>query len=284
MFTNFRNTIALILLLSVACPVDAAWRDVKEIVAMASIATNVPSGELATVGYLESSFRPSVKSKHGSATGLMQITKPTWDYLVRTYGSAYDITKVTLPTDPRANSIMAALYLKENRVIMERRLKRNISVLELYLGHKFGPERATRLLTADGDRTLLDFYPGAASRNKQVYYHTGGVPKTINEVKHMFELRVSRAYQKYAGLALLEVAKVKAAVFTKYQLAYSRGAKDCVATNPSPTEILAALATVTTGTYLHSATVVETGEYNMFTYIGFAGGYTSGKRFNGYLV
>lgn len=282
----FKLTIFIVLFWTT--PVEASWADVKSNVAEAAHVTDVDVVELAAVGYLESSFRPSVKAKRGSAMGLMQITQPTWNHLVRTYGEQYGIDGKTSRADPTANAIMAATYLKESRGIMERRMGRDVTTLEVYLGHKFGPYRATSLLKSKHTTKLVDFYPGAASRNKSVYYNRDGSEKTIGDVIAMFKGRLSYALGKYGELALHELALVKQKEFEPFAQAMINGQESCVRNYPSAEEVLAKvkdfhsveptrLVFLLTGKQLDSAE-------SYYFYSGYDGCVTSGRKWRGHLV
>lgn len=271
-----------------ACPVESAWYDVKDDVAHAAHVTDVDVVELAAVGYLESSFRPSVKAKSGSAMGLMQITKPTWIHLVKTYGKEYGITLKTPRTDPVANAVMAAAYLKEGRGIMERRLGRKVSMLEVYLGHKFGPYRATNLLTTNRNTPLVDFYPGAASRNHNVYYHRNGTPKTVGDVVAMFSRRLNYAVNVYGQRAIEALGVIKQREYAHYAKVFEQGQKDCVPTYPSAAEIMEAVKSnletdPSRMAFLLKSARPDTVE-NYYYYAGYSGCVTSGRKWRGHLV
>lgn len=190
-----------LLMLLISTPAFAAWEDVKNTIAEVAIETNYPVENLAAVSYLESSFRASVTAEVGTATGLMQITRPTWNHLVKTYGKIRGVTTKDLRTDPRANSLMGVEYIKENDAIMTNALGRKLSLFETYMGYKFGPHRAVRFLRASNSTPLIEFYPTAAKYNPAVYFHEDGTMRTVGEVKSMFRNRVSKALSLYARKA-----------------------------------------------------------------------------------
>lgn len=195
------TTLCAFMLVFIAQPTRASWDDVKDPIVTASQVTDVAIDTLTAFVYMESSFRVAVKSKTSSATGLMQITNPTWNYLVRTYGPKYGIDRSTSKADPAANIILGAEYFKENRRILSNYLGRLPNDLEAYFAHKFGPDRAARFIRSSNDTPLVDFYPGAASANKRVYYKDG-VARTIGDVKGMFSKRMRYAKATYGGLAV----------------------------------------------------------------------------------
>lgn len=271
-----------------AAPVEASWEDVKDDVAAAAHITNIDVKELAAVGYLESSFRPTVRAHHGTATGLMQITKPTWNHLVATYGAEYDITMRTPRTDPTANAIMAASYLKEGREIMERRLGRKVTTLEVYLGHKFGPYRATDLLTANRKTPLVDFYPEAASRNRSVYYHANGQPKTIGDVVAMFSRRLNYAINSYGWRAVEALAVLKQKEFSLYVNAIAEGQEDCARKLPTMEEVLELAKSQIESdpsriVFMLKSTKMDVVE-SYYYYLGYSGYFTTGRKWRGHLV
>lgn len=204
------------------------WNKVKDDISLAAYLTDFPAEELAAVAFVESSFRVKVKSPGSSASGLTQITSATWDYLLEKYGPDFNIRKGTSPFDPRANSIMAAMYLTEIKDIMSYRLKRETTLIETYLGYKFSPYRAVRMLQSNPNTPLLEFYPEAAERNEAVYYHKDGSLKTIADVKLMFKKRLGFAKKTYGASAIAGVTELKHFEFMPFQYAMEKGVVDCV--------------------------------------------------------
>lgn len=210
------------------------WVKVKDDISLAAYLTEFPAEELAAVAFVESSFRAKAKAKGGSAKGITQITSSTWNYLLEKYGPDYHLRSDISPYDPRANAIMGAMYLTEIKDIMSHRLKREVTLLETYLGYKFSPYRAVRMLRAKESTSLLTFYPAAADRNQAVYYHKDGSLKTIGDVKAMFKKRLGFATKSYGEEANEGVAELKRIEFLQYANALTQGPKDCAAPEPEP--------------------------------------------------
>lgn len=217
-------------------PTNAYAEDWADTLAIASYVTDTSAEELAAIAFVESSFKANAKNPHSSAVGYFQLTKPTWRHLVKTYGEEYSI-KYKHRKDPRANAVMGALYIREVREIMSGKLHRDITTLEVYLGHKFGPERAARLLKKPTKTALVDFYPGAASRNKSVYYTKSGEKRTIAGLKSLFSKRLSRAVKTYGARAMAATVSYLEFEFLPFKLALQRAEVDCVKKEKKPDPI-----------------------------------------------
>lgn len=218
--------LAFVLILSPFCQGSTNWDEVKEILVDTSELVDYDLSTMISVAYLESSFRTEVQSKGSSAIGLMQITEPTAKHLLSKYGGEYGLDIDSDLMDAEVSSILGALYLKEIQGIMTTRLGRDITPLENYLGYKFSPYRATRMIKANQQMTLLDFYPKAMKRNKSVYFKDG-VPRTLAEVKSMFERRFNRATVKYSKEGNYILSIVRAAKMSTYKDMLALGAIDC---------------------------------------------------------
>lgn len=203
------------------------WNEVKDDIVSASQLTDFDVTELTSVAYVESSFRATVKSKGSSAQGLMQITGPTAAYLIERYGADFGIDENANLLDPRVSAILGSFYLMEIRDIMENRLKRKVTTTEMYLGYKFSPYRAVRMLRQRSTTLLVDFYPEAAERNQSVYYKQDGEPRTVREVYSMFDKRIKGALKKYGEVANALFVAAEEKEFEPYLAAYEQGQVDC---------------------------------------------------------
>ena len=212
----FIFTIILVSLMPKASA-NTNWDFVKEDIVLASHDTDFDVGELAAVAFVESSFRPTISAAKGTATGLMQITEPTARHLLDTYGLAYGLELDSDLHDPYVSALLGAMYLTEIRDIMRGRLGREPELIDVYLGYKFSPYRAVRMLQANPNSTLISFYPEASSRNKSVYYKRNGKARTIGEVKSMFENRLLSAYNRYYAEASYLLTLLKVDVFNDHK-------------------------------------------------------------------
>lgn len=113
--------------------------DMTGMVGAAGDYVGVKATNMTSIGMVESGLKADAKNKRSSATGLFQFTGGTWNEMVTKYGDQYGIPKGTKATDPAANSLMAALYIKENNDVYNQQFGEEAGLTETYLGHFLGP-------------------------------------------------------------------------------------------------------------------------------------------------
>lgn len=190
-----------------------AGRGVTQAIYKASERTDVDFGYLMEQAAVESSFRPEVKAKTSSATGLFQFIESTWLRAVKTYGDQHGLGQYAEDIDPNGNvndpvrraeildlrkdpvkaSLMAAELASENKRILENTpgIDHDIGATELYLAHFLGAGGATKFLehhSQSPDTKAASILPAAAKSNQAIFYHADGRQKTTEEV-----------YQHFAG-------------------------------------------------------------------------------------
>lgn len=173
----------------------SSTQDVKALINAAAKQAGVDPGTLTTFAALESGFRTGVKAGGTSATGLFQFVDKTWNYVVSKYGSKYGIAPGTPATDPRANTLMAAEYMKENAKAISR-TRPNPNAGDLYTAHFLGPAGANKLFSSDPNASAVALFPESAAKNKPIFYNTNGQPRTIGEVQQFLQQKVQVAAQK----------------------------------------------------------------------------------------
>jgi hypothetical protein len=167
---------------------DGTWGALKGTILAAAKAAGVDGKLMATMAAIESGFKSTVKAGTSSATGLYQFISDTWNTMLRKHGSKYDIPPGTSPTDPRANALMGAEYLKENSDAIKGSVDRPLTPTDLYLAHFLGAGGAKKLLSADPSANAVELMPGAAKANPSIFYNPGatkdtyGSPRTVGEV------------------------------------------------------------------------------------------------------
>lgn len=176
----------------------------------ASASTGVDFAYLMEKASAESSFRPDVKAKTSSATGLFQFIEKTWIAMVRDHGDDHGLGKyadkisadgkitdaktrkeiLALRKDPETAAAMAAEYAADNKAFLESRVKGDIGPVELYLAHFMGPGGAAGFLSALKNNpldTASDIFPTAARTNRNVFYDAKtGKPRTLAGVYDFF--------------------------------------------------------------------------------------------------
>lgn len=185
----------------------------------ASASTGVDFAYLMEKASAESSFRPDIKAKTSSATGLFQFIEKTWIAMVRDHGGDHGLEKyadkisadgkvtdaktrkeiLELRKDPETAAVMAAEYAADNKAYLESRVKGDVGPVELYLAHFMGPGGAAGFLSAMKNSpldTAADIFPTAARTNRNVFYDAKtGQPRTLAGVYDFFAQKFQNSTQ-----------------------------------------------------------------------------------------
>jgi hypothetical protein len=114
------------------------------------------------------------------------------------YGSKYGIAPGTPRTDPRANALMGAEFLKQNQKYLESSLGRGVSETDLYMAHFLGAGGAAQFLKAGAGASAAAVLPDAAGSNRSIFYDNGR-PRTVSEVYALMDGKVSKFRNKYGA-------------------------------------------------------------------------------------
>jgi hypothetical protein len=177
---------------------DGEYSTYKDMIIAVSKMVGVDPGLMATMASIESGFRGRVKASTSSATGLYQFISGTWKTMIAKYGAKYGLDPNTPPSDPRANALMGAEYIRENSEILKAKTGRAPSDTDIYLAHFLGPGGAAKLLKADPQANAATLMPQAASANKSIFF-ADGRPRTVAQVYAEIDRRVKVHRSKYAG-------------------------------------------------------------------------------------
>lgn len=179
---------------------DGSWEAHKDLILAASKMAGVDPKLMATMASIESGFRASVKASTSSATGLYQFITGTWNDMLKKYGSKYGISPNASRSDPRANALMGAEFLKENMRYLEKNLGRPITDTDLYVAHFMGAGGAHQLLKGSPSDNAVALNPKAAAANRNIFY-TGGQPNTLAEVYNVLNQKVKSHSSKFSNLS-----------------------------------------------------------------------------------
>lgn len=179
---------------------DGSWDAHKELIVAASAMAGVDPGLMAAKGAIESGFRSNIKASTSSASGLFQFISSTWKRMLSKYGSKYGIAPNTPPTDPRANALMAAEYLKENEKELTKVIDRPLTDADFYAAHFMGAGGAKKLLTANPNENAVKLFPSEARANKPIFF-SNGAPRTVAGVYSELDRRIGRFRDTYGAEA-----------------------------------------------------------------------------------
>lgn len=184
-----------------ASEIPSSFYKVADTLVAVSIDTGVAVEHLATFAAIESTFRTNVANSNSSAVGLFQFTKRTWRTMLHRYGAQYGLSINASRNDPRANALMGAEYIKENRNILRKRLKREPTLTEIYTAHMLSPRRAVAVAKAPERYNAVTMYPNIAKVNSKYFYHRNGVAVSVGQLKGKFKAKVQGALAKYGNAA-----------------------------------------------------------------------------------
>jgi hypothetical protein len=169
----------------------------------ASQRTGVNFAYLVRQAHAESGFKPDIKARTSSATGLYQFIESTWMGMVEKYGDKYGIETdgksrreiLDMRRDPKAASFMAAEFASENEKFLNANWGGKVGDTELYFAHFLGPAQASSFLKARDENPSAPaalLFPDAARANKNVFYDVAeGRMRSVEEVYGFFDGKFS---------------------------------------------------------------------------------------------
>ena len=178
---------------------SSAPKYIVNAIAHASDKTGVDFSYLLQQAQVESSFRPELKAKTSSATGLYQFIESTWMNMVERFGDEFDIDTegkseadiLEMRKNPEAASFMAAKFAAQNQRYLETHYGGDIGSTELYFAHFMGANGASNFLNARAENPMqlaADIFPREAAANYNVFFDKEtGKPRTLDGVYQFFD-------------------------------------------------------------------------------------------------
>jgi len=166
---------------------NGSWAALKDTITAAAKMVGVDEKLMATMAAIESGFNYSIKATTSSATGLYQFTRDTWNSMKQKFAAKYGIDPDTPATDPRANALLGAEFIKYNAQSLAG-LGRKLTDTDLYTAHFLGAGGAKKFLSASPDAIAANVMPDAAAANQSIFYSSGRA------------LTVAEVYAKLNGL------------------------------------------------------------------------------------
>ncbi len=205
--------------------IHSGWTDYSELIAEVSELTDVPAADLATIAALESSFKANAKAKRSSATGLFQFTDRTWRVTLKSYGKLYDLPYNAQRTDPRANALMGAEYLKENYRVLTRKMDRKPDLVDVYMAHLIAPRRVAALEDINPSADIALIYPRLAKSNPNLFFNKGDV-RTVKAFKDLITRKVTEKFMMYYSHATVAVKHRKDRISKELWASSTEGLED----------------------------------------------------------
>lgn len=170
---------------------NRSWSALKDTILAAAKMVGVDEKLMASMAAIESGFDYTVKAGTSSATGLYQFVTDTWRTMMKKFAPKYGIDPNTPPTDPRANALMGAEYIKLNADALQSvaAKKGGLTDTDLYLAHFLGAGGAKKFLSASPDAIGAQLLPEAARANANIFFKNGQA-LTIGEIYNLINSRV----------------------------------------------------------------------------------------------
>lgn len=192
---------------------EKAWGNLKDTIQVASIKTGVSPVTLSTLLSIETTMGTRLTNrKNPSVGGLFHFTDGTWNETLALYGKKYGLRKGTPKSNKKAAALMVGERVKHNKAILEKSLKREVTLSEVYMAHLLGVYGAKKILSADSKRLAKDVTRVSGNRS---FFYKNGRALTVKEFKENLKGYVERHASTYRSEAIALVAPVT----TGYQLA-----------------------------------------------------------------
>lgn len=170
----------------------------KELLAAVAKMTGVDPGMLASLVGIESGFNSAVKAGTSSAQGLGQFIGSTWKMMMQKYGDQYGIAPGTPSTDPRANALMTALFMRDNAEGIQKVLgnTRKVTDTDVYMAHFLGLGGYSTFLKNPG-AVAAGLMPDQARANRPIFFDQSGRPRTTDEIIAFMGQKVAKHREQY---------------------------------------------------------------------------------------
>jgi hypothetical protein len=188
-------------------------------IALASQRTGVDFNYLLGQAQVESGLNAGARAGTSSATGLYQFIEQSWLGVVKAHGAEHGMgwaadsirqgsngryyvadgasrqAILGLRNDPTAASLMAAEHASDNKDMLEASLGRDATGTDLYMAHFLGIGGAKKFLKAMDaapGTSAAALFPGAARANRNVFYDSNGVPRSLGDVYRRFASKLDK--------------------------------------------------------------------------------------------
>ena len=176
---------------------DGSYLAYKDMIDAASKMAGVDPRLMGIMAAIESSFKNKNLPGTSSAKGLYQFIDGTWATMLKKYGRKYGLSPKASPLDPRANTLMAAEFIKENiQTIKSAKPGGSVSDTDVYLAHFLGGTGYRKFIRTDPNAVAAAAMPKEAAANKGIFYNKAQQPYTVGQIyQNMNNLLSTRAKQ-----------------------------------------------------------------------------------------
>lgn len=172
-----------------------AEQGIRGTIASAAKEAGVNPNDMLLMSAMESSMNPTAKA--GNAVGLNQFFPAAWNDTMRKTGSKYGLKGNEDRTDPRANTLMGAEYLKQNLKGLES-VRPNPDFTDGYMAHYLGLGGARKFFSASPDTPAASLFQKAAANpiNAKLFY-ANNRPLTTSEMYDRIENKIENKAQQF---------------------------------------------------------------------------------------
>jgi hypothetical protein len=202
---------------------------VTNAIAAASQRTGVDFDYLLGQAQVESGLRANARAGTSSATGLYQFIEQSWLGVLKQHGSEHGLgwaansikqtssgryyvadagtrqAILNLRNDPSASSLMAAEHASDNKDALATSLGRDVTGTDLYMAHFLGlggAKKFLRAMASNPGTSAAAMFPGAARANRNVFYNSDGVPRSLGDVYRRFSDKLDKGAAKVGATGL----------------------------------------------------------------------------------
>ena len=185
---------------NIAMPVITKNEKVTKHIKFAADKTGVDFDYLLQTAKRESALNINAKAKTSSATGLFQFIRQTWYETLHDFGPKHGYAELSsqikrdssgryfvpnqkaksailnLRKDPKAASLMAAEFSKQNINYLKGKIGRQPVASELYMAHFMGRGSAAKLIQLNERAPEVkanELFPKQAAANKAIFFNKG---------------------------------------------------------------------------------------------------------------
>lgn len=188
---------------------DGSIDSTLNMLAAVGIATGVDPRLLMGIANAESGFKANAQNpgKGQTAGGLFQFIDSTWNGMLKAYGPKFGLPANTSKHDPRANSLMGALYIRQNLEGLKSTLNRPLVTTDAYMAHFLGLGGARNFFRQSPDAPASSFLtPDGLNANRTIAYNSNGQMRTTSGVYQVMANKLNKG-SKYVDKVMSYASK-----------------------------------------------------------------------------